>query len=90
MLKRTHRIEVTPHALRQLHRLDPAARRPHPSRRRVAADHPRPSRAKRLTGGEGAWRVRTGDYRIVYEIHDQVLVVLGVAVGHLRDISRQR
>jgi len=39
---------------------------------------------------EAAWRVRTGDYRIVYEIHDDVLLVLAVAVGHRRDIYRRR
>jgi mRNA interferase RelE/StbE len=32
------------------------------------------------------WRVRTGDYRVVYQIHDEVLVVLVVAVGHRRDV----
>ena len=37
-------------------------------------------------GGAGEWRVRTGENRIVYEIHDAKLVVLVVAVGHRRDI----
>ena len=50
------------------------------------AGRPRPSGAKKLVGGEGEWRVRTGDYRIGYEIHDTVLRVLVVAVGHRRDI----
>ncbi|MCC6497012.1 MAG: type II toxin-antitoxin system RelE/ParE family toxin, partial [Propionibacteriaceae bacterium] len=34
--------------------------------------------------------VRTGDYRIVYEIHDNVLLVLVVAVGHRREIYDRR
>ncbi len=42
------------------------------------------------SGGEGELRVRTGDYRIVYEVHDDVLVVLVVAVGHRREIHERR
>jgi mRNA interferase RelE/StbE len=34
-------------------------------------------------------RVRVGDYRIVYEVHDSRLVVLVIFVGHRRDIYRQ-
>jgi len=56
----------------------------------LLADQPRPSGARKLVGGDGEWRVRTGDYRIVYEIHDDVLLVLLVAVGHRRDIYHRR
>jgi mRNA interferase RelE/StbE len=56
----------------------------------LLADQPRPSGAKKLAGGDGEWRVRTGDYRIVYEVHDDVLLVLVVAVGHRRDIYQRR
>jgi mRNA interferase RelE/StbE len=41
-------------------------------------------------GGAGEWRVRTGDYRIVYEINDGELLVLVLAVGHRRDIYQRR
>ena len=47
------------------------------------------SGAKKLVGGDGEWRVRTGDFCIVYEIHDDVLLNLVVAVGHRRDIYRR-
>ncbi len=43
-----------------------------------------------LVGGAGEWRVRTGDFRIVYEIHDGRLVVLVVAVVHRRDVYERR
>lgn len=86
----TYRIEVAPAAARQLRKLD------HPARRRVqaavellAAD-PRPPGARKLVGGEGEWRVRTGDYRIVYEVHDRVLRVLVLAIGHRREVYRRR
>ena len=82
----THRIQVAPAAVRQLRKLDTAARRRVQAAIELLADQPRPSGAKKLVGGAGEWRARTGDYRIVYEIHDDVLLVLVVAVGHRRDI----
>ena len=45
---------------------------------------------RKLVGGAGEWRVRTGDFRIVYEIHDGRLLVLVVAVGHRRDVYDRR
>ena len=86
----THRVEVAPAAARQLRKFAPAARRRVQAAIELLAGQPRPSGAKKLAGGAGEWRVRTGDYRIVYEIHDDVLVVLVVAVGHRREIYRDR
>ena len=54
----------------------------------LLADQPRPSGAMKLMGGGGEWRVRTGDYRVIYEIYDDVLHILVVAVGHRSDICR--
>ena len=51
------------------------------------ADDPRPPGAKKLTGHD-AYRVRVGDYRILYEIADNVLVVLVVKVRHRKDVYR--
>ena len=84
----TYRIEVAPAALRQLRKLDPQARRRVQAAIQLLADQPRPPGATKLRGGEGEWRVRTGDYRVVYEVHDQVLLVLAVAVGHRREVYR--
>lgn len=86
----TYRIEVAPTAVRQLRKLDPAARRRVQAAVELLAEAPRPAGAKKLSGGSGEWRVRTGDYRIVYEIRDQVLVVLVLAVGHRREVYRRR
>ncbi len=82
----TYQVQVAPAALRQLRKLDPTARRRVQAAIELLAEQPRPSGAKKLVGGDGEWRVRTGDYRIVYEIHDAVLLVLVVAAGHRRDI----
>lgn len=86
----TYRVQVAPAALRQMRKLDPAARRRVQAAVELLAEEPRPNGAKKLVAGEGLWRVRTGDYRVVYEIRDAVLIVLVVAVGHRRDIYRPR
>ena len=50
---------------------------------------PRPPGCVKLQGSEELFRVRVGDYRIVYQIQDAVLVVLVVQIGHRREIYRQ-
>ncbi|MBK8446531.1 MAG: type II toxin-antitoxin system RelE/ParE family toxin [Micropruina sp.] len=88
----SYRIEVAPAAVRQLRKLDRQAQRRVQAAIELLATEPRPSGAKKLVGGDGEWRVRTGDYRIVYEAQANVLLVLVlvVAVGHRRDIYQRR
>ncbi len=50
-------------------------------------DDPRPSTCRRLTGREG-WRIRVGDYRVIYEIDDAQRTVTVLHVGHRRDVYR--
>jgi mRNA interferase RelE/StbE len=50
--------------------------------------HPRPPGAKKLAGREDLWRIRVGDYRIVYELHDRILLVLVVRVAHRHEAYR--
>ena len=86
----TYHVEVAAAAVRQLRKLDRSAQRRVQAAIELLAAEPRPNGAKKLVGGDGEWRVRTGDYRIVYEIHDDVLLVLVVAVGHRREIYDRR
>ena len=53
------------------------------------AFQPRPSGCKKLEAADRLWRIRAGDYRIVYEIRDDVLLVLVIRIGHRRDIYRK-
>ena len=53
----------------------------------LLADEPRPAGCSKLSGQE-RYRVRQGDYRIVYEIRDAVLVVLVVKIGHRREVYK--
>jgi len=57
----------------------------------LLAENPRPPSCVALQGEVGVYRVRVGDYRIVYEVLDQVLVVQVVQVvrvGHRREVYR--
>jgi mRNA interferase RelE/StbE len=48
---------------------------------------PRPPDVKKLNGRD-AWRIRVGVYRVIYEIHDRVLQVIVITLGHRREIYR--
>ncbi len=75
-----YRIEIRPQARKQLAAL------PRASRIRVAkaiellALDPRPHGCKKLAGRENQWRLRVGDYRILYTVRDRELLVLVVEV----------
>jgi mRNA interferase RelE/StbE len=51
------------------------------------AEEPRPPGCKKLKGREG-WRVRVGDYRVIYDINDEEKTILIVHLGHRRDVYR--
>ena len=85
----TYRVELMPRANRQLQKLpDNVQLRIIRALRRLE-DDPRPPGVKHLTGAENLWRMRVGQYRILYEIHDDRLLVLVVRVGHRKDIYRK-
>lgn len=86
------RIELTATAVKQISKLDKSEAKRITSflRQRLATlDDPR-STGKALTGPQlGAyWRYRVGDYRIICEIQDDALCVLGIETGNRRDVYR--
>ncbi len=85
-----YRLEVKNSARKQIARLPKADQR----RVMVAiadlAEAPRPDGARKIVRAENAYRIRVGDYRIVYEIVDRVLTVCIVRVGHRKDVYRER
>jgi mRNA interferase RelE/StbE len=50
--------------------------------------NPRPTGCKKLKGGEVGWRIRVGDYRILYEIDDTRAVVIVATICHRKDVYR--
>jgi len=51
------------------------------------SNNPYPNQCKKLTGRD-AWRIRIGSYRVIYEINDDELIVLVVAIGYRQDIYK--
>jgi mRNA interferase RelE/StbE len=51
-------------------------------------DDPRPRNAKKLSGGGIRWRIRTGDYRILYEIDEPRKIVKVYRIAHRREAYR--
>jgi mRNA interferase RelE/StbE len=83
----TFAIEILPAARRELEALDTAVRRRIDRKILLLAANPRPSGSKMLQGHD-LIRVRVGDYRIVYTVRDQRLVVLIVRVAHRSRVYR--
>jgi mRNA interferase RelE/StbE len=84
----TYRIEFTPAARRQFRKLAPEIRRRLAPLIDSLASEPRPKAAAMLSGSQRAYRVRHGDYRIVYELDDDQLLVLVIRIGHRREVYR--
>ncbi|AUI51528.1 type II toxin-antitoxin system RelE family toxin [Arthrobacter crystallopoietes] len=87
-MTRTYQVTLTHAAERSLRKLDAKARIRVAAAIELLQHNPRPPAAKRLVGGSGAYRICTGDYRIIYEITDGALVILVLGVGHRREIYR--
>jgi mRNA interferase RelE/StbE len=83
----TYHVELLPAAVRELRKLDRTAQDRISKVITLLAEDPRPPAAKMLTGDDRPrlWRVRTGDYRVIYQIHDDVLLVVVVAARHRRE-----
>lgn len=84
----TYEVRLARRAERSLASLE----RREPQRIRAAldllADNPRPPNCVAMQGEDSVYRVRVGDYRIVYEVIDAVLLVHVVRIGHRREVYR--
>jgi mRNA interferase RelE/StbE len=81
-----YRIQFRPAALKELRKLPKAIQRRIGSKINNLIDDPFPSGVKKLQTSEPMYRIRVGDYRVVYEVHSSILVVLILTVGHRGDV----
>lgn len=82
-----YRIEFRPATLRELRKIDRSAQPRIQGAIALLAQDPRPPASRPLRGREG-YRLRVGDYRIIYTIDDGVLLIVVVTNGHRRDVYR--
>ena len=84
-----YRLEFSSAADRQFRKLPKEVQtrlKPHID---ALANNPRPPGVEKLRGEEG-YRLRVGDYRVLYEIHDDILLILVIKVDHRREVYRKR
>jgi mRNA interferase RelE/StbE len=78
-------VSILPAAARQLRKLDKVMGKRLSQAITTLGDNPRPPGSKKLVGID-VWRIRVGDWRVIYQIHDDRLIVLVVRIGHRREI----
>jgi len=83
-----YRIELRPAAVRALRAIERKQQARIRGAIELLATDPRPPASRPLRGRPG-YRVRVGDYRIIYTIEDDVLLVVVVTLGHRRDVYRR-
>jgi mRNA interferase RelE/StbE len=79
-------VEYTPAAARQIRKLNKTIQARLKSKIAMLSENPRPHGSKKLKSFEKSYRIRVGDYRVIYDIHDDVLLVLIMKVGPRRDV----
>lgn len=84
----TYSILLAPPAERQLKALTEPVQKRIVKRLRTLKENPRPQGVKKLAGEEELYRIREGDYRIIYTIQDKQLTVLVVKIGDRKEIYR--
>lgn len=85
-----YKVFFKPSADRQLRKLPVEVQRRIVGEVAALAFNPRPPGVVKLTGDDNLWRIRIGDYRVVYEIHDARLIVLVLRVAKRGDVYRRK
>lgn len=86
----SHKLELSPSASRFLRKLDAS------TCDKIAAaidgliENPRPSGSRKLSGTKSNFRIRVGDYRVIYTIENKILAVFVIRIGHRIDIYRSK
>ena len=85
----SYRVLIKPSAAKEIEAVDQKKDRQRIVARILAlADEPRPMGCEKLTGGSGRYRIRVGQYRVIYSIADDELLVLVVRVADRKDVYR--
>jgi mRNA interferase RelE/StbE len=85
---RTYQVRLLVTARRQLLRVPTRIRSRIGDAIRALAADPRPPGCKKLAAGADYFRIRVGDYRVLYEVRDRDVLVLVIKIGHRRDVYR--
>jgi mRNA interferase RelE/StbE len=81
-------IQLKKSAIKELYKLPKVVSRQIAQAINDLGQNPRTHGCKKLKGIENLYRIRTGNYRIVYQINDKVLLVLVVLIGNRKEVYR--
>ena len=83
-----YKVELLPTAKKELASLPKEILKRVYGRLVVLSENPYPKGIKAIKGGDGIFRLRVGDYRILYKVENRRLLVLVISIGHRKDIYR--
>jgi mRNA interferase RelE/StbE len=84
----SYHIAIANSAKRDMRRLDSSLQQRVAIRLQVLRNNPRPSGVKKSRDRENEWRIRVGDYRIIYEIDDDERLIVILRIKHRREAYR--
>ncbi|MEI2580747.1 type II toxin-antitoxin system RelE family toxin [Scytonema sp. PRP1] len=82
----TYQVELTKKASKQLAKLSEDIQQRIKIKVQELAENPRPSGVVKLENSDNKYRIRVGNYRVLYEIQDDLLIVSVIRVGHRREV----
>ncbi len=82
------RIDYKKAARKELKKLDQSARERIGAAIDALGSEPHPPGSRKMVGSEALFRIRVGDYRVIYEVQNKLLTIFVIRIGHRKDIYR--
>lgn len=86
----SYQVEFSKAAKKQFRKLPPYIQERVKAKIDELAIDPRPNRVKKLQGDDNSYRIRVGDYRIVYEIKDNILLIIVIKIKHRSEVYKDK
>lgn len=83
-------VTFKPSAAKELRKINRADQVRIAQKIQALASDPYPQGVKKIIGGDGEFRLRVGNYRVIYTVEDGRLIILVLAIGHRREIYKNR
>ena len=80
-------VLIVSSALKSLRKIPESIKKTIDNKILLLSENPRPPGCKKLIADD-AWRMRVGDYRIIYEIHDEKILVIVIKIGNRKEVYR--
>ncbi|HWZ65321.1 MAG TPA: type II toxin-antitoxin system RelE/ParE family toxin [Patescibacteria group bacterium] len=88
MIIKEYKIQYKKSVEKDLRKLPAIQLKPIVTKISILSTNPRPNGSVKLRGTSDLFRIRHSDYRIIYQIRDEKLIILVIKVGHRREIYK--